>query len=100
MDIHELYIDSFSDFQCFNRFDYRDQKDYLFCVVEFEEQEEVAVIPKCWLRGSNFCMWPPYKSSNRLEKAVKNMEEADENIYTLFKVSRIMYKTGKFKNYD
>ena len=52
------------------------------------------MIPKCWLRGSNFCLWPPYQSSSRLEKAVRTMEEADEDTYCQYQISRIMYKTG------
>ncbi|CAC5384406.1 unnamed protein product [Mytilus coruscus] len=64
-----------------------------FYVVEFQELGEVAIVPINWLRGKHFCVWPPWKSAARLEKGVKNMEEADDS-FEMFKLKRIVYQTG------
>ncbi|CAG2189199.1 unnamed protein product [Mytilus edulis] len=65
---------------------------YNFYVVEFLELGEVAIIPLNWLRRKHFCVWPPWKSAARLEKGVKNMEEADDS-FEMYKLKKIMYKT-------
>ena len=45
-----------------------------FLVVDFTDRDEVSAVPHSWIIGDDECFWPPYKTSMRLEKAIKNQK--------------------------
>ena len=48
----------------------------MYLVVEYADDNLLAVIPENWLdtAGQGCAHWPPYKDSNRVRNAAKNME--------------------------
>ena len=46
----------------------------LFHIVLFEDEESTAVVPNVWLRGTDVCLWPAYKSDSRIKSAVQKEE--------------------------
>lgn len=66
-----------------------------FSVVEFTETYEVAIVPSKWLVGKEYSMWPTWKSINRTEKAVRQLEHPDETFAT--HPIRIMYQTDSYQ---
>ena len=68
----------------------------MYLVVEYADDSLLAVIPDNWLdtAGQGCALWPPYKDSNRVRNAAKNMEVPGDE-WKSFPLRRIMYKTGK-----
>ncbi|XP_048248819.1 uncharacterized protein LOC124115800 isoform X2 [Haliotis rufescens] len=50
----------------------------MYKVVLFTDDDELAVVPSNWLDGKGCCLWPPFKSSTKLTKAVINQEKSSE----------------------
>jgi hypothetical protein len=51
----------------------------MFAIVEFESNNSVAVVPLSWLaKDRRSTMWPPYKSQ-RIDAAVKKLEQPGLN---------------------
>ena len=67
-----------------------------YLVVEYTDNHEIAVIPSGWLDGSNCALWPPYKTSTRINQAVKQNEVAGSS-WTAYPI-KVMYKSGKLLN--
>ena len=44
-----------------------------YALIVFVDENLVSVVPAMWLDG-NDCFWPPYKTQERLDKAVKTAE--------------------------
>jgi len=65
-----------------------------YSTAELTDTKEIAVIPSAWLTDDGAARWPPYRSSTRLNNAVKMKEVACDGweTYTV----RVMYKSGKF----
>ena len=66
-----------------------------YYIVEFTDTKEIAVIPSIWLTETGAARWPPYRSSTRLNNAVKTKEVACDG-WATYRV-RVMYKSGKFR---
>ena len=67
----------------------------IYAVVEFVEEQSVALAAESWLVYSEtFVMWPPYKSQTRVDRTVQK-REAPSNGYQKFPC-RVLYKTSKF----
>ena len=49
-----------------------------FHVVEFVDEQSTAVVPHLWLTDSESCVWPPYKTSARINCAVQREEVPGE----------------------
>ncbi|XP_046544153.1 uncharacterized protein LOC124254284 [Haliotis rubra] len=43
----------------------------MYKLVIFTDDNELAVVPSNWLDGTGFCLWPPFKSTTKLSKAVQ-----------------------------
>ena len=65
-----------------------------YAVVVFTEEDGVGMVPLAWCKEDKECYWPPYKSSDRFEKAVRAAEQPGKN-WTMHPI-RILSKTGKF----
>ena len=68
-----------------------------FSIVHFPETNEVEIVPEKWIdfgEGVVKCWWPPYKSPQKLESAVKNEEEVEMEVWNIYNV-RILKKYGK-----
>ena len=65
----------------------------MYLLVEFTDNSELAVVPDSWLEGSHCAVWPPYKSSTRLIKAVIHKEPPTES-WKAYPI-RVLYKNGK-----
>ena len=44
----------------------------MYIVVAFEESNEVELVPHEWLCGKNEVLWPPFKSTGAVTKAIKD----------------------------
>ncbi|KAL5015191.1 hypothetical protein ScPMuIL_009461 [Solemya velum] len=51
----------------------------MFLLVEYTDENELAVIPDTWLDGNSCALWPPYKSSSRVMNAVRQEEHPGAN---------------------
>ena len=68
----------------------------IYAVVEFVEEQLVALAAESWLvDNETSVMWPPYKSQTRVDKAVQKREPPMDG-YQKFPC-RVLYKTSKFK---
>ena len=68
----------------------------IYAVVEFVEEQSVALAAESWLvDNETSVMWPPYKSQTRVDKAVQKREPPMDG-YQKFPC-RVLYKTSKFK---
>ena len=64
-----------------------------FAVVEFTEEDGLAVVPGKWIsKDEKKCYWPPYKSATKIQLAVKGCVTPTED-YTPHDV-RVLYDTG------
>ena len=64
-----------------------------FCVVEFLDTNELAVVPPLWMQeNDSMCIWPPYKQPIKINKAVINCESPGCG-WKEFKI-RYRYKAG------
>ncbi|KAK2170384.1 hypothetical protein LSH36_3g22062 [Paralvinella palmiformis] len=50
-----------------------------YLVVKYIDSHEIVVIPSGWLNGNNCALWPPYKTSARINQAVQQNEVPGEN---------------------
>lgn len=68
----------------------------MYVVVEYTDNNELAVIPDNWLEGTGCAVWPNIKSSKKLNSAIMQYKdpESDWKAYPV----RIMYKCGKCFN--
>ncbi|KAL5020205.1 hypothetical protein ScPMuIL_003097 [Solemya velum] len=46
----------------------------MFLLVEYTDENELAVISDTWLDGNSCALWLPYKSSSRVMNAVRQEE--------------------------
>jgi len=67
----------------------------MFCVVNFPEENSVAVVPQAWVSG-NKCYWPNYTEDRQLERAVKSIEKCNKRNWRKCPV-RILHSYRKFK---
>lgn len=66
---------------------------YKYAVVEFTDEKVVEVVPVKWLTPNHKqCYWPIFKSSTKVNMAVKQMV-APTSDFTLFPV-KVLYQTG------
>ena len=49
----------------------------MFIVVEFTKTCEVEAVPHTWMVRNTHCVWPPYKGTSRVNKAIINEEEPE-----------------------
>ena len=66
----------------------------MYLVVEYEDENLLAVIPENWLEGNSCALWPPYKDTKRIRNAAKDMEVPSDH-WKSFPLKKVMYKTGK-----
>ena len=64
----------------------------MYAVVEFVNEGEVAIVPDSWLVGRQKCKWPQWKSTSKIDRAIKQQQEAGSDFKTL--PIRIFYETG------
>jgi len=65
-----------------------------FAIVEFLDDQSVAVIATNWLMAEDQCYWPGVSKAKALEKLVKaRMQPASD--WSLYSV-RVLHKYGKF----
>ncbi|KAJ8050130.1 hypothetical protein HOLleu_03208 [Holothuria leucospilota] len=64
-----------------------------FLIVEFPGEEDVGIISLSWTIGKDKCNWPPFKGSQRFEKAVKLNEKPDSS-WSTHRI-RILGRAGK-----
>lgn len=64
-------------------------------MVEFLEENEVAIVLCSWLLGRNKCLWPRWRSTERVNKAIRDRVKPDED-FSEFDV-HILFETD---NYD
>ncbi|KAL5022613.1 hypothetical protein ScPMuIL_001768 [Solemya velum] len=50
----------------------------MYLVVEYTDNNELAIIPENWLDGRSCALWPPYKSSLRINSTVCKNERPNE----------------------
>ena len=65
-----------------------------YLVVKYIDSHEIVVIPSGWLNGNNCALWPPYKTSARINQAVQQNEVPGEN-WVAYPV-KLLYMSGKF----
>ncbi|KYQ53447.1 hypothetical protein ALC60_00009 [Trachymyrmex zeteki] len=73
----------------------------MFTVIQFDEISgaSLAVVSTKWLTPrKKEVFWPPYKNVTTFNKALKKHEDVNEEKWTLYKVQRIFYETGKLIN--
>ena len=49
-------------------------------IVEFLPAKETAVVPSSWIEkgeGRNQCFWPPFRSTDKINAAVRNASTPD-----------------------
>ena len=61
--------------------------------MEFENTNEVEIIPCCWLLDKNRCVWPDNWKSTKTSIAIKEKVLPDSS-FTTYGVSKILYETG------
>ena len=64
-----------------------------YLLVEFTDNCEIEVIPSNWLDGTKCAVWPPYKSTNKLARAVRCKEKAEDH-WESYPI-RVLYSNGK-----
>lgn len=69
----------------------------MYLVVEFTEDNELAVIPEEWRSGLDCAFWPPYKSSTRIMNAVTQNEKPGSS-WKVFPM-RELYRSGMFYSF-
>ena len=57
-----------------------------FFVVQFNESTEIALVCKEWVRD-NVVYWPPFKNTQRINKAVVAQISADEETWTKYDIT-------------
>ena len=68
-----------------------------YAVVEFTAENEVSVIPSCWLNSTaTQAHWPPFKEPNKVTRAIKNAINPDRIMWSLFDVRLFGETTGKY----
>lgn len=71
----------------------------MFAVVEFDEEAAgggLSVINTKWLTPrKKEVFWPPYKENNQFVRAVKRSEDINTETWSVYRLSRIFYETGK-----
>ena len=67
----------------------------MFLLVEFTDQKELAVIPDNWQDGTRCALWPPFKSSSKVVKAVIN-KAPPLHSWKAYPI-RVLYTSGKCK---
>lgn len=65
----------------------------MWYVIEFTDDKEVAVVPDNWLNGTKCALWPPFKNSERIVKAIKAREDPGPN-WAAYPM-RELYHSGK-----
>ncbi|XP_071833228.1 uncharacterized protein [Apostichopus japonicus] len=68
--------------------------DPLYHIVEFTDSKEIAIINEKWMVSEGTCLWPPFKSSASLAKALKTTTEP-ETSWKAFKI-RKLYATNSY----
>lgn len=69
----------------------------MFVVVEFDDSEGggVAIVRKSWITPrKKEVFWPPYKQSQQHNKALKQNEPVDVDIWSVYKIKRCLFETG------
>ena len=67
----------------------------MYLVVEFKHTNEVAMVSEKWLKNDKTeVMWPNYKSSYKLEMALKQHKHPEAD-WTKWGIKRILYTTSK-----
>ena len=52
----------------------------MFCIVEFEDDQTVEVIPTSWLRDAGKkCLWPPVRQTHIVAKWTKERHEPEDS---------------------
>lgn len=57
----------------------------MYLVVSFPEEELVVIVPDSW-HHEDKCYWPPYKTIERVKKAVFHNETPEPHSWTLHPV--------------
>lgn len=66
-----------------------------FVLVEFTEEKEIEVVPYIWLKeGEKTCRWPPFRSSQKIQVAVKQCIFPSSDFKEL--PVKVLYRTGWF----
>jgi hypothetical protein len=65
----------------------------MYILVKFMDNNSVAVIPSNWLHSNQCPLWPPYKTSDRLDRAVRKREPPGES-WQAYPIVE-MYRHGK-----
>jgi len=68
----------------------------MFAIVIFKKSNSVAIVPVEWLTGNTKdleCWWPPYKTDQKIEKAVRTHAVVGDN-WTSHQV-RVLLKNGE-----
>ena len=72
----------------------------VYHIVEFPNDngdDDVAIVPHTWFKDKKTVFWPPYKSSTRLNNAVKKNEPPSPDTWGVFTVTRVLYSNGNLR---
>ena len=68
----------------------------MFSLVEFEKDKSVSVVSTQWLTPlKTKVWWPPLNTQHAFEKALKAHEQPSDEAWTLYKIKKFLYQTGK-----
>ena len=66
----------------------------MFVVVVFDDHNEVDVVASNWVINKTHTYWPPFKSSQQINKAVRERINPDAEVWKIYEM-RVLCACGK-----
>ena len=69
------------------------EERFVYAVVEFTDQNSIAVVASIWLDGNSCALWPPYDDATRCNNAARRSDVPGDG-WKSYPI-KVWFKSGK-----